>query len=104
MRLTIAACLFLAAPAAAQDLEMINLANALATVLASEGPCGLAFDAGAIRAFIAENVPPESLDFASTLGGFTAAQGYAIEAQSASQRVAHCAAVELTARSYGFID
>lgn len=103
MRNVLVIAALFAAPAQAQDLEVMTLANALGSVLASEEPCGLAYDADAIRALIAEQVPPGALDFAAQLGGFTTAATYGIEAQTPSQRIAHCAAIELTAREYGFL-
>ncbi|RIA47316.1 signal recognition particle [Dichotomicrobium thermohalophilum] len=92
-----------AATAAAQDLESMNLANQLGTVLASEEACGLSYDQDAIAAFIEENVAADDMGFASTLRGMTKWQRSGLKSMSASERTAHCTQIRRVAVSYGFI-
>lgn len=92
-----------AGPAVAMtDIEAILLANSLASVLASEQACGLSYDQTAIAAFIAKEVPPERMDFASTLQTQTMGQEMMMADMSASAKAAHCAAIAQTAAHFGF--
>jgi len=89
-------------PAAAQ-MESMELAVELGTVLGSERICDLKYDQGAIQTWIEANAPADDMGFASTLSMMS--QG--IEMQNAnlspSRKTAHCAAVTKTARHFGFI-
>jgi hypothetical protein len=81
----------LAAPAAhAQDLESMMRASELATVIGSETLCSLTLDQPGIETWIAKNVAPDDLSFASQLQTMTMGQE-------------HCAAVRQTAKAMGLI-
>lgn len=75
----------------------------LATVLAAEALCGLTFNQAAIADFIQLRVDPADLSFAATLQrDVRYAELFAAEL-TGSVKVAYCAAVEQTARHYGFL-
>ncbi len=63
-----------ATAAAAQDLKSMTLANELASVLASEELCGLAYNQDAIAAFIDKRVKADDLSFANYLRLMTSGQ------------------------------
>lgn len=88
----------------AQDRDERTFIRELAGVLASEEICGLNYGQDAIRALINENVSPDSLSFAQDLDMRVQGNAYLYEAQGESARTAHCAAITLAARHYGFID
>ncbi|NBE05956.1 signal recognition particle [Paragemmobacter ruber] len=94
-----------ASPAAAMDdLQAIMLANSLGSMIASETLCGLSYDQAAISRYIATNVPPERMDFASQLQVQTMGIELQLQNLSASARTAHCAAITQSARQAGFIE
>ncbi|AQZ51933.1 hypothetical protein [Martelella mediterranea] len=95
--------LLLGANAQAQDFEMMQLAQNLGDVLASEEPCGLTYDQDAIAAFIADKVPADDMGFNSDLSTMTMGASYMFANMSGSQKTAHCAQTERVAKSYGFI-
>ena len=90
------------AQAHAGDLETMELATHLGSVLASEEACGLAYDQAAIAAFIEEKVPADDLGFPSMLSTMTSGAQYELQGMSASQKTAHCAQIKRIAKSYGF--
>lgn len=102
MRHFVAAMMF-ATPAAALDLETLQLANALGSLLASEEPCGLSYDQSAIQAFISERVDPAQMDFAPQLSAQTSGMSYSIDEMAGSALTAHCAATKNSAKAFGFI-
>jgi hypothetical protein len=85
------------------DMDVFQLANELATVIASEAVCGLQYDQAAISGWIEKNVPADRSDFAPQLQIMTAGQDYQLGEMSASARTAHCAAVSRSARHMGFM-
>lgn len=78
-------------------------ATELGAVLAAEEMCGLSYDQGAIRAWINANIPVDAMDFPSTLSMMVEGSKYQNGSLSASSKTAHCAAIEQTARHYGFV-
>jgi hypothetical protein len=105
MRNLVASAAVLAATAAsAMDVEVTQLAFDLGALLASEEPCGLAYDQAAIAAFIDANVPPDAMSFSGDLTSATTVAAWQIEDQTESARTAHCASVTRTARHFGFIE
>lgn len=90
-------------PAAAQNLESMNIARELGTLLASEEMCGLRYDQDAIATFIEEKVADDDMSFASNLQMMTEGQAFGIKDMSASARTAHCTQIRRVAKSYGFI-
>jgi hypothetical protein len=104
MRLLSVILLMLATPAAAQNLESMQKATNLGTIIASESACGLTLNQAGIQAWIAANVSPDDLDFASTLSMMTLGSEMQINDMSTSAKTAHCATVVMTARSEGLID
>lgn len=102
-QLALTTCL-LASPAAAQmgDVEVMQKAHNLGMLLASEQPCGLAYDQDAISAWIAAEVPAEDMSFASSLNLMATGNARQVEKMTASAKTAHCASVAQTAKHYGF--
>lgn len=95
----------LAAPALAQSGKApIQIASDLGTLLASEAPCGLAFDQAAIQTWIAGNAPVDDMGFAGSLDSFTRGYGRRFDEMTPSARTAACAAATGTAKRYGFIE
>ena len=87
----------------ADSFESLALANALASVLASEEPCGLKYDQAAIAGFIEEKVSADDMGFASQLNIQTIGSKVMIDEMSESQKTAHCAQTKRVAIRYGFI-
>lgn len=103
--LALVATLATATTAQAQtDHDIMMLADSLGTMIAAEDPCGLAYDQTAIGNFIDENIPGESMDFASQLQATISIESYSMDDMSASAKTAHCRAVENSARHHGFIE
>lgn len=88
---------------AMDDLQAMQAAAALSTIIGSEQACGLTYDQAAIAAWITANVPPERMDFASTLQLLTMGQEHKVTKMSRSALTAHCAAVAASARHNKFI-
>lgn len=107
MRRTIwcVAALLAATPAFAwSDVDRIDAAEAIGSVLASEKFCGLLYRHDAIAAYIDKTVPADDMEFAGTLRTMTYSAGYDLEDMSGSQKAAHCAQIRRVAKSYGFTD
>lgn len=102
MRLVVLLCLA-AAPVYADQFQSMQNATNLGSILASEGPCGLTLDPAGIEAWIANNVAPDDMQFASTLGTMTMGQEVMISEMTASAKIAHCASVRQTATTLGLI-
>ena len=94
-------------PTFAEDLQekMESMARAqeLGTVLGSEDLCDLTLDQAGIEAWIAANVAPDDLSFASSLQTMTMGQAFQQDNMSTSSKTAHCAAVRQSARTMGLI-
>ncbi len=94
-------------PTFAEDLqkrmESMGRAQELGTVLGSENLCDLTLDQAGIEAWIAANVAPDDLSFASNLQTMTMGQEFQQNNMSASSKTAHCAAVRQSARTMGLI-
>lgn len=104
MRWTIALVFCSVATAgAAQDLKSMTLANELASVLASEELCGLAYDQGAIAFFIEKRVRADDLSFANYLRLMTSGQEVQLKSITPSSKTAHCAQIRRVAKAYGFV-
>jgi len=86
-----------------EDMQRMELAQNLGTVIASEDFCGLTFDQAAIADWIDTNVDASDMSFASTLDMMVQATGFGLPDMSASAKTAHCRSVENTARHYGFV-
>jgi hypothetical protein len=81
-----------------------GVANDLGALLASEEPCGLAFDHDAIDRYIDSHVDAADMGFASQLSSMTRLAARDLEQHSESHRRAHCRAMERSARHHGFIE
>ena len=92
-----------ATTATAQNLDGMMRANELATVIGSEALCDLTLDPAGIEAWIAANVAPDDLSFASQLQTMTMGQEFNQRNMTASAKIAHCAAVRQTAGTMGLI-
>ncbi len=101
--LIFAATLLTTTSAVAQNLDGMMRANELATILASETLCGLTLDQPGIEAWIAANVAPDDLSFASQLQSMTMGQEFQMKNMTASAKTAHCAAIRHTAGTMGLI-
>lgn len=86
-----------------KQMESMSRAQELGTVLGSEIFCDLTLDQAGIEAWIAANVAPDDLSFASSLQMMTAGQEFQQKDMSASSKTAHCAAVRQSARTMGLI-
>lgn len=84
-------------------LQRMQMVNALGSLLASEEPCGLRYDQGAIAAYIDGNVPADDMNFASSLQVTVLGQGYQIGKMTPSSKTAHCAQTARVAKAYHFI-
>lgn len=99
----LAALLVAGQAAAAQDTDSITLATELGAVLAGGELCGYTFDSAAIIAFVRDNVPPDDMSFPSMLTTMVTGSKFQLQDLSQSALIAQCAAVENTARHYGFM-
>lgn len=86
------------------DLDRMQVASALGTVLAAEEVCGLSFDQEAVRGFIDEKVPADDMQFPGMLQTMTMGAGHQLDETNGAARAAHCRQVERVARSYGFTE
>ena len=102
-RTSLLVALLAAAPASAQNLDGMMRANELATVIGSEALCDLTLDQAGIEEWIAKNVAPDDLSFASQLQTMTMGQEFNQKNMSASAKIAHCAAIRQTAGAMGLI-
>jgi hypothetical protein len=84
-------------------MESMGRAQELGTVLGSERLCGLPLDQAGIEAWIASNVAPDDLSFASNLQAMTMGQEFQQNNMSTSSKIAHCAAVRQSAKAMGLI-
>ncbi|MEL6694179.1 MAG: hypothetical protein AAFQ12_14280 [Pseudomonadota bacterium] len=85
------------------EREANKFAKDLASILAAESYCGLSYDPEAISALIAERVDPSVVSFAGNLDSHIWRESLN-EDPSAGMKIARCAAVEQTARHFGFIE
>lgn len=85
------------------EMESMAFANDLGMILASEEPCGMTYDQGAIQALIEKTVPAEDMSFPSTLSVMTQGQAYSLQKMSPSSLTAHCAAVTRSAKHFGLV-
>lgn len=92
------------AAVAQSDLELMQTAENLGTLLASEGMCDLAYNQNSIEAFIDENVPTSRMEFPSNLKSAVMLAEFSLSDITESEKTAHCRAVENAARHYRFID
>ncbi len=101
MKRFLALALAVTAPAYAQDLpaEMRSMQTAqqLGNILSSEELCALTLDPQKIEAWIAANVEPGDMAFASNLQMMIAGAGFTLSQMTASATTAHCAAVRQSA-------
>lgn len=105
MKLAAALFAVMAVPAAAQDqMQTINAASQIGTVLGSEEPCGLSYNADAVAGWIDTMVAPDNLEFAPMLNTMTMGTAFQIEQMTDTARAAQCHTVERTAKHYGLID
>jgi hypothetical protein len=103
MKYLIVSAALCASPAAAMDdLEAMSLAVSLGSVIASEETCGLNYDQAAIADFIRSSVPADRMDFASQMNLQVMGAGAMLTTMTQSQKTAHCAAIDQTARHFGF--
>lgn len=89
--------------AIADDLEVMQRAGELGSVLAAETFCGLVYDQTAIQAWVTANIPPEDMGFPSLLNMTVMGAELQQKNMSSSAKTAHCAAIIQTAAHYGFI-
>lgn len=75
----------------------------LATVLAAESFCGLAFDQAAIAGWIEKNVAADDMGFNSSLRLFVAGKEFEQKSIGPSEKTALCAQTARVARAYGFL-
>ena len=90
-------------PVLGQGLQSMQVATALGSIIASEQYCGLAYDQGAIAAYIESKVPADDMSFPSTLQMMVAGAEFRFDEMSASAKTAHCTQISRVAKSYNFI-
>lgn len=88
--------------AVAQDMESMQSAMDLGSVLGSEDACKLTYDQAAISAWIDANVRADDMSFASTLNMTTTGSRMQVGEMTESSLTAHCRQIERTAMHYGF--
>lgn len=95
---------FVATTAAAQmsDLDRMQLATSLGSVIGSEEACGLSYDQDAIAAFIEKKVQADDMKFPSTLNMMVDGSRYNLGQMSQSAKTAHCAQIKRVAKSFAF--
>lgn len=98
-----AALVIVTGAAQAQNLEVMQKAMALGTLIGSEDYCGLVYDQAAIEGWIEGNIPADAMDFPQTLEMGVTSETYTQNDRSPSAKTAHCAAVSRTAKHYGFV-
>ncbi|MFP9138687.1 signal recognition particle [Devosia sp. XGJD_8] len=91
-------------PAAAQDLQSMQVATALGSVIGSEELCELSYDQEAIAAYIESKVSADDMSFPSTLQMMVQAQQYQLTDMSESAKTAHCTQIARAAQSFNFIE
>lgn len=92
-----------ASAAHAQQMDAMEAAASLGSLLGAEQFCGLSYDQAAIGAWVEANVPPEAMDFPSLLSTMTEGGKYQQEGMTGSAKTAHCAGVARSAKHFGFI-
>ncbi|WP_139267743.1 MULTISPECIES: signal recognition particle [unclassified Beijerinckia] len=85
------------------EAERSTLARSLATLLASETPCDLAYNQEAIRRFIDKQVPANDMQFPTELTNSLFFRNEELKDMSTSQKTAHCHQIERIAKSYSFV-
>jgi hypothetical protein len=81
----------------------MRIASDLGSVLGSERACDLKFDHNAVAAWIDSNVDGTDMGFAGSLSMMTQGAEYQAQMLDGASKVAHCRAIEKTARHFGFI-
>ena len=102
LRISLIAAL-LAAPAAAQNFQSMQMATDLGSILGSERACRLSFGQAAIERWIDQNVDASDMGFPSTLAMMTQGAEFQAQSMQGNALAAHCRSVERTARHFGFI-
>lgn len=98
----LAVAVALAAPAGAQSAR--ELRDTLSIIFASEEPCGFTYSHDAIADWVDQHVDPSDMRHSTGVAPYVSIHTDRINSQGQSERVAHCRAVERTARHYGFIE
>lgn len=93
----------LGGPAAAQ-MDSMQKAASLGSVLGAEKACRLQLNQKAVDAWIEKNVRADDMDFAGTLSLMTAGTVAEIKEMSPMQVAAHCTQTRRVARANKFID
>jgi hypothetical protein len=93
---------FAVSPAYAQTPDSADADTELASVLASEEPCGLSYDQDAISRWIERHVRPDDMSFTSALPLETLGFGEEIKTMTPSTLTAHCAQIRRIAKTFGF--
>lgn len=83
------------------DGEAYSAAEAIGTIIASEGPCHISLDQDAIRAWVNTTVPADRLDYPSMMSGAVALAGYRLKDMGQSEMTAHCTAITNSAKALG---
>ena len=91
-----------AVPAGAQSAR--ELRDTLSILFASEEPCELSFKHDAIADWVDQHVDPADMRHSTGVAPYVSLHTDRINAQGQSERVAHCRAIERTARHFGFIE
>lgn len=100
----VVACAIATQAYALDDLDRMQLATSLGSVLGSEKGCGLTFSQPAIEKFIDDNVPADDMEFPSMLSMMTDGSEIQLREMSASSKTAHCRQISRIAKSYGFVN
>lgn len=97
-------CIATSGQAELSDLERFQLAGQLGNIIGSAEPCGLSIKPAGVSKWIETNVPGGDMGFASQMSGQASAAVVVMEDMSATQRMAHCIAVEAAARGENLLE
>lgn len=106
MRICILAALLMSAsPAFAwSDLDRMQMATQLGSVLAAERFCDMSYNQDSIGAYIEANIPADDMGFAPMLDTMIGGATFEQKSMEQSQKTAHCTQMRRVAKSFGFID
>jgi len=104
MRYALIVAALLASPAVADDTSPSIKVGQFAALLAAEGQCSMHYNADAVASYVARTfVTPEELDAMAALPVLTSGHASLISKQSATAKVATCAAARSNAKRLGFV-
>lgn len=86
------------------QVDSMELANELGTVLGAEAGCGLKYNQDAIKAFIEAKVKASDMQFPSLLSAMSRGTAMQFKQMSESEKTAFCSQVTRVAKANKFIN